>query len=625
MDVTAYVALLDNLDSPDGAVFARLEAELPDHVRRERALPARLERARAVVYHFAGDEPTIRTWRLTGATVAALVEGSAPAAPTLRLLRSLAPKHGWAYLDGVRGLSALVERCLGADPAAWAYVQKRLAAYPGTLPGLVESASWGADEPGAAQRPVVRLPATPRAVTAEFRQLLLMLSADTLAALVPHLHRSTVFDLARFGAPLSPATLAWLVATETPKRRTVLAKARWSRPGLAAALVDLGDTEVNAALYLNAHTSVAVRARIMAAAAEVPLHPSVVARVCGSPERGMRLPALWSGDPLLVRAALLRNTHTTSSVQARMRAWQQGGVEALTQHYALPEPTEDHRPSVFKPPRYRSLLLTAVARLWARHGRDEARRLVDELPLWPGNARYFADLFAADDGLTRLTADVAARTGTKALVKRLRRSSSARLWPLLETPYADWAVIGRAERARPLSSAAWTLLSGMPGCPRREVSEGLHDNGAAQVDAGRWPATREVAAPREWVAGSYLVAEPARRGEPLPAEHLFEAMTPASRALNTFGCLTELIGPPAHRASGAGDEGEPGVPAPGVLMLRYRAHLQSLVERNLGASTDARVVAMRLLPDFPGTTEELLATAGTIARTDVELPAAAGA
>ncbi|MGR7001215.1 hypothetical protein ACU686_29430 [Yinghuangia aomiensis] len=50
-------------------------------------------------------------------------------------------------------------------------------------------------------------------------------------------------------------------------------------------------------------------------------------------------------------------------------------------------------------------------------------------------------------------------------------------------------------------------------------------------------------------------------------------------------------------------------PADGAL-LRYREHLGTLVDRHLGAPTEARDGRLRLLADFTGTTEELLASRG---------------
>ncbi|NUU22534.1 MAG: hypothetical protein HOV68_13615 [Streptomycetaceae bacterium] len=595
MDVTAFGTLLDQLDSADGVLADRLGAELPEHVLRQRTLPTRMMRARTTVYHFPGEAPTVRTWRLTGAHVACLVEGAAPAATTLRMLRRLAPKHEWAYLDGTRGLAASLRERLGADPAAWRHVQRELTTYTGVLPELLDDAARASRTASVGGADVVtRVPAAPRHVRMEMRQLLMLLDRDTLAALAPHLDRRTILDLVRFGAALPPETLAWVVATASARERLTLAKARWSRPELAAALAELHDSEINAALYLNAHTSVAVRARIMAAADRVPLHSSVVARVRSDNSRSMRLPALWSGDPLLVRAALLRRTYTSSSVQECMRVWERDGVDALAALYRGYAPTDTSLPP-FRLPRYRSLLLVAVEGVWRRHGGDEAARLVDELPVVPRDRRHFAELFAAADGLERLRAEIAAKTGTRVLLKRLRRDSPTKLWPLLETPETDWELLARAGRTRPLNARAWALLAGSPGCPERVLPEDFTaEFGAAPTGPGHWPTGSEVHVPREWTGSGYKVAEPARRGAVMPPEYLFGGVAPAARALNTYACVGEL-------ASDA------------PVSLRYHAHLRTLVDRHLGGSTEARVVAMRLLADFVGTTEELLETAGAMA------------
>ncbi|WP_436786698.1 hypothetical protein [Yinghuangia sp. YIM S10712] len=577
MDVTAYLALLDRLDAGDGALTDRLGAELPEQVRRRRAESSPPQRARAA-----------RNRRLTGVHVACLVEGAGPAVRVLRTLRRIAPRQGWAYADGTRGLAATIRTRLGADPAAWAFVQQQLASYPGLLPELVEDACRAAEG-----RDATGVPRVPSALRRDMRQLLMLLDADTLAALLPHLHRSTVVDLARFGAPLTPETLAWVVATATPRERVTLAKARWSRPGLAAALAELDDSEVNAAVYLNVHTSVAVRARIMAAADRVPLHPSVVARVRTDNRRAMRFPALWSGDPLLVRAALLRREQTAGSVEECLRVWEEEGIDSLAAMYRPHTGTDTLPASPFRMPRYRSLLLVAVAGIWRRHGVVEAARLVDELPVTTQHRKSLGEWFAADDGLERLTEEIAEKGGTRTLVKRLRRRYPTRLWPLIECPWVDWDRIARSDRRSALAGAAWAQLASVPGCPERALPEEADEDSDGRVGAGRWPTMREISVPREWTDGRWAFAAPARRGAAMPLEHLFTAVAPAAQAFNSYGFLAEFV-------------------ADGSATLRYDDHMRALVDRHLGTSLDARVVALRLLGDFPGTAEELLETAAAM-------------
>lgn len=583
MDVTAFVALLDQLDSADGALLDRLGPDVPERVRRMRGTPAVPARARTAVHQFAGDEPSVRTWRLTGAHVACLVEGAAPAHGVLKRLRRLAPGDAWAYVDGTRGLAALLAARLGANPAAWRFVQDNLAEYPGLLPELVEAAGRmsGDDRP---------LPAAPRRITAEFRQLLMLLDPGTLAALVPHLHRRTVTDLARFGADLPRETVAWVVALASPKERLTLARARWSRPDVAEALAALDDPDVTTAVYVNRHTSVAVRARIMARATAVP--EGIADCVLDSDSRAMRLPALWSGDPALVRAALLYRSFTSSTIRHSVHVWRTEGYDALQGLYTpIDTETGPQRPLPLRAPRYRALMLAALVRLWERHGVAEAAKLADEVGIPPRDRALYAELFAAEDGLARLRAELAAKSGTKVLLKRLRGYSPTKLWPLIENPEADWAVV--AKSGGRLSGVAWTYLGQLPGCPPRPLPDAAGPDGDALVGAGRWPAAPEVHVPREWTGSGYVLAQPARHGAPLPPEHLFADVAPAATALNTFGCLDELMA-----ADGA--------------LLRYREHLGTLVDRHLGASTEARAVALRLLADFTGTTEELLATAGAM-------------
>lgn len=592
MDVTAFAALLNELDTKDGSLAARLGPEVPLAAQRRRGVP-QSARGRTVVHHFPDTAPTVRTWRLTGGHVACLVEGAGPAVRTLRILRRLAPRHAWAYLDGVRGLAHTIRGTLGADPTAWARLQSRLANFPGLLPELVADAARYAE---AHAGPRARVPRPPRAIRIEMRQLLMLLDADTLAALTPHLDRRTVADLARFGAVLPPETLAWLATTATDLERLVLAKARWSRPDLAAALVALGDPDVNAALYLNPHTSVAVRARIMAQADRVPLRPSVIACIRAGASRPLRLPALWSGDPLLVRAALLRRDHAAPG--ECLRVWEQDGHDALAALFR--GFGSESAPSPYRLPRYRSLLLAAVEAVWRRHGVDEARRLVRELAVPTRDAALFTRLFAQDEGLAELAAEREARTGTRVLLQRLRRTFPTRWWPLVENPDADWSLIARADRRRALAGPAWAQLAALPGGPDRVLPEtGGTGDESAVAGAGRWPTGPEVHVPREWNGRGYTVAEPARRGRAMAPDYLFSGMAPATQALNTYGCLAELT-------------------ANGPATLRYGDHLRALVDKHLGASTEARVVAMRMLDGFAGTTEELLETAGAMTLVSVK-------
>ncbi|MGR7001214.1 hypothetical protein ACU686_29425 [Yinghuangia aomiensis] len=196
-----------------------------------------------------------------------------------------------------------------------------------------------------------------------------------------------------------------MVALASPKERLTLAKARWSRPDVAEALAALDDPDVTTAVYVNRHTSVAVRARIMARAKAVP--GGIADCVLDSDSRAMRLPALVVGRSGAGARGGVCRSFTSSTIRHSVHVWRTEGVRRA------PRPLHAHRhrdgtpaaPARLRAPRYRALMLAALVRLPGsatasprppparRRGRHPAARpravrgtLRRRGPVWPGCA-----------------------------------------------------------------------------------------------------------------------------------------------------------------------------------------------------------------------------------------------
>jgi hypothetical protein len=571
--------LLTGRPELEEGVVQRLAPELPRALRGSRVLPAEV----VSVALRRGDRRLIGA--LTSGThmpprqIAELIRTGAPGLAALRLIRRMAPGGSGAYREGVQDLAKLVDRRLGADPAAWRRLTELLPGHTGTLPELLERAAEAAGgDAGAAG-----VPAVPAGLAGDLRHLLVLLPDERFAALLPHLHPRTVADLARFGARLPREYVGTAVAVSTHRQRLALARARWARPELHDALLALGDSEIAAAVYLNPRASVALRCRIMRDADRVPPHPDVVARVRSDWAPGVRLPALWSGDPVLTRAALLQRWGATKPKAECLDAWERGGFDALAAlfrpsgAYTSSGPSQDRERRPLRLPLYRSLLGVALLRLWERHGVRAAAALVDELPDRPGWIRPYTELFERPDGLEALRAKVAEETGTRRFLTRVR-AHPRRVWTVVESPDVDAEVVARSHRRAGLGPEARHVLEAYPYMPADVVHPAARE---APWPAGAHAETRYHQPYDPWLR---------RRGNrpPAGADQLLRTER-AAEALGVVARADDLVGQAAARL--------------------HRAGLAELVARHLGDDVESRVVAFRLLPEFTGTVEELLATA----------------
>ncbi|MYV97130.1 hypothetical protein [Streptomyces sp. SID3343] len=588
MSKTAIIALLAELDDVDGVIFARMRSEMPAALRGAEIVPPAV--VRSVLRH--GDADVLfaiaGNLGLPTGRIAELYAG--PALPALRALRRLASRNPYAYGEVTRDLAELMELHLAGSVPAWG---RLIASLPTSAASLRDTitAAGGGDQ---------ALPLTvPPELRVDVRQLLLLAPPERVAELVPALRPDTVRDLVRFGALLPAAVLGDVVEAATPAQRLVLAKARRARPEVAGALVALGDPELDAAVYLNPRTGMAMRARIMASS--TPLHASVVARVCGDWAASVRLPALLSGDPLLVRAALLKRDAMTTTLAECLSIWQDKGVEGLLPHTrAIFARADGPAPHPFRLPRRRSLLLITLLRLYERAGARAALDLVDESTMDAKYARHCRELLATPEGVDRLRAEIAARSGSRGLVRRLRAHPTTVGRSFLETITFDWAAIVKAHRRTPFTDRPLSLLAEQDGCPavlRREAEAAQSMTGHSRH--GRWPA------PVTWKDTRPRRHRPAAERE-----------TARSVAANRTPIGDVLTGMPAALGAellGRRDTLAPTAVTAAELPARLR-QLMSSGDSDADEDRDRGVVALRLLQDFEGSLAELIATAHAATR-----------
>ncbi|MGC0420718.1 hypothetical protein [Embleya sp. AB8] len=580
MHYAAAFALLAALDNAEGEVFARVRGTYTPHLGEAGGLPASL--ITSVIRHGTGADLVRIAAPNSDVRVATEILATAgPAVAVLRFLRHCGSDDAQAYLRPMAEVTGLLDRHLGADPCAWSRLLAMLPDCQGTVAELIEAAGAGAGGTEA-------IPAPPRAVAVDWRQLLLFARPERLAALVPHLRPRTVLDLVHFGARLPGPIVAEAVRRATPRQRAALAVATHPRADAYDALLALADPKLNALIYLNPRAGERERNLIMASAGEVPLDPVTIARVIQSDNPHYRRPGVWSGDPKLVRAAMLRVRNMGTSVAKCMERWEQGGIEALRPLFHNSYQRKQHEP--FMVPAHRGVLLGALLGLWDRHGVAAAESLVDDLPLRASTAARLRALFAAGDaGRARMRTECA-----RALDKRMFKGEwLAPLGFRLAVPgypQTGWAACAE----EPPRKEAARLLSTFPGCPDPIVAAAEADGKALRV---RWPVVGD------WVpavARGDMYTNEVRRLRielakiPGLAERVFNGASSAERALELYNRIQRYAEDARLRET-------------------QRARMPEYLREYLGTSLEARVIAARMAPSFAGTLPELLATAAAAA------------
>ncbi|GAA3731916.1 hypothetical protein GCM10022225_12270 [Plantactinospora mayteni] len=515
---------------------------------------------------------------------------------------------GWSAFR--HRLADLVAATIGADPHAWRELRRRLPRARGTVAEVLAEAAAGAAEPtdpaadggpwpGAADCPPPGVVPKREATRMAFVAVLDAAPYDVQRALLPYLDERTAYDLLAYGE-WRPEWAAFAAPDGPERERRLLAR----RPSLPAdriqALAELDDPAVNAGLF---YQRLATWDQRYALLAGTPLGSATG-----------RLPL----DPAF-RASLLDVTGTAG-------VWGRAGARTTLKKNRLAPLVGCGDPELVAhffdniPLRSRSLQLRLLLGVWEHSGRDAAGKL---MPRWfQESVRTFVgDLLAADDpdhALSRLREAVYTEVSPGNLVRRLRTSGRDLDWLLAEGYRWDWQVMVDEHRRKALPAEVLAELCTLPDCPddlRRTLPPTAAR--ASQRLAELYPAPKpepRTAARTPGRPGAARAARPTSKREILGALGPHWAPSPAGAAPK----------PPAPRAA-AGDVGARTAwstitPARSALSgldgypADVRIDIQTLVSRHLDDAPDAWVLAIRLLPEFPGSLPELLATASAAVR-----------
>ncbi|THA23054.1 hypothetical protein [Streptomyces sp. A1547] len=478
-----------------------------------------------------------------------------PAAEALQCL----PQGEEPVRKAVRELTAP----MGADPAAWLALYRRISRFEGTATALVAAACADAARSS-------RAPSWPRATGAAFpsrepegprglfQRLFEYAEEEAQEALVPYLDGRAVQHLLVFGAP-SPRLRARIIAVHG--RSAHLANAsRWDLPGeIVEELLELDDPEVNEKLYLYGAIAWQERARILAGrgrrGGHVPVNDGLLDELGWIDLRHHRnwlSAGLLSGDPRVLRVVLARiRTHTEGGrLRMLIRLWEQHGpraVQSLMEEEQFPGRTSG-----------------------AKH------------PLPAATHKTVHQALAAPDGLALLRARLAAEEQPGRLVSLLRRTApksvAERVRHLAdEGTTLPWPQLLQAHADEPLSADLLCALAQRDDCPRPLLLDAL---GAGPVDGD--------ADGMPWLAralqdGRLSAADVVRRCRPAP------------------GVVSFLVSLHSHPSE---------VERPSWRPLYCAA--RRLAREELGTDPEAWAAALLLLPDFTGSLTELLSTAAAV-------------
>ncbi|GCE02415.1 hypothetical protein [Embleya hyalina] len=225
--------------------------------------------------------------------------------------------------------------------------------------------------------------------------------------------------------------------------------------------------------------------------------------------------------------------------------------------------------------------LRLILGVWARHGRDEVRRVLAEAD-FPAEARAEIDeALGRHDGRTLLDARLAEAEVPERIVEFLCGGDDSERPDRVDGILDDggtipWPELIRVHRSGSLPAALPARLAELPDCP--------HELLIALLAEGLPPSGRDD---RPWLHTALVAGR-------LTGADVLDHARPAAVALSILAG-TDGRTSPDRWASGA---------------PRARAYL--LADRHLGADVEAWIVALRLFPDFTGTIPELLATAGAV-------------
>jgi hypothetical protein len=528
-----------------------------------------------------------------------------PARIVLEVAQGTRPPQGPAGVEWQRfraELAELVASGPGAGVSAWRTVREALPEFPGTVAELLAADLPQADEaaPGApalSAGPHAFLLETPELLypwmvlkgsQAAFVELLNAASTEVQRVLLPQMDGMTASDLLTLGR-WRPEWLEWAKAGALGSRELVLLARHQSDhqiTGLrdpvdelvyqplpaeaAAALARLNDPAVNAGLIYQPYLPRELRTAVLTGR---PLGDAARGR------SGTRLPV----DPAL-RASLLEDPSWAHA----LRAFGTGDPE-LTEHL-IRTGRADRSPS---------LQLRIALGLWERNGpgalrREQPRRLPDSFDATVLN--LLAELLkqAEDEpeaALARLRAATEEGESTAGLIDRLRSPSYDFNLVQAEGFVLDFEKLHAAFQRGAVNSGGAYHLAADRLCP-----EWLRDRTWVRLNRAQQRAVRQLA-------------------EGQPAKEVLARTPLAVRSGNSW--VEEAL----HRSTPLLDHAaviHHGFPARDALLITAPGEgpaergLGALVAEHLGSAADAPaawLVVTRLLPDFPGSLAELLATA----------------
>ncbi|MGW9209296.1 hypothetical protein ACWGR4_20200 [Embleya sp. NPDC055664] len=225
--------------------------------------------------------------------------------------------------------------------------------------------------------------------------------------------------------------------------------------------------------------------------------------------------------------------------------------------------------------------LRLILGVWARHGRDEVRRVLAEAH-FPAEARAeIEEALGRHDGRAILDARLAESEVPEHIVEFLCAGDDSEQPDRVDGILDDggtipWPELIRAHRTTSLPAALHARLAELPDCPN-ELLIALLAEGLPQSSRDDRP----------WLHAALAAGR-------LTGADVLDHARPAAVALSILAG-TDGRTSPDRWASGA---------------PRARAYL--LADRYLGTDVEAWIVALRLFPDFTGTIPELLATAGAV-------------
>ncbi|MEV4253267.1 hypothetical protein AB0J52_08850 [Spirillospora sp. NPDC049652] len=446
----------------------------------------------------------------------------------------------------------LVAAHLGDDVEAWRAVRAKLSRFRGDLPDLLaetappKKRAKATAWPGAAELPAWDSTASVSGTRAKFLTLLDAASVETQLKLLKHLDDRTVADLFGQGAWHD----AWLdFAMKARQKRYRLALAQ--RPALTAEAIEVlmsrDDPAVNARLFLRTGATAHQRERLLSGRLSKDLLERLMERDGGFRARD----AVNCSNVRLQRhiLALVRVRGIVPQQRLMLNLWERGGPEAV-------------RDLLENEPKGRRFGRNVI--------RPEVRRLTRRLLAEPDPANALETLRATviAGETAESQAAILRKRGTHPHASEIFRE--AHLW--------QWDGLIAEHRREPLGTIPLLGLAELPECPQE-----LRDEAARR----RW---RWIEATNDVIVGE--TPEELLRDNP-PGPWLHRAV---HEGAVTWDQVVALARPAVETLTA-------------MTGLAAQAALTPLIREHLDPSRDAWVLALRMLPDFPGPVTELLRTA----------------